>query len=68
MKLGEWRKPKPNSGRKCHLCGLTPAGFQFVEINWFRGNDVAVPCCDVCRKTRKAQLLIAAIEIDKAAP
>jgi hypothetical protein len=57
MKLGEYRKPKPTSGRKCALCGSAPAGIQFVEVNWFRGDDVAVPCCDTCKKTRKDEVM-----------
>jgi len=57
MKLGEYRKPKPTSGRKCAVCGFAPAGLQFVQVNIFRGDDVAVACCDTCRKTRKAEVI-----------
>ncbi len=56
-RLGEWRAPKATSGRTCAVCSGTPAGLQFVEVNYFRGDDVAVACCDMCRKTRKQEVL-----------
>lgn len=56
-RLGEWRAPKATSGRKCAVCGGSPAGFQFVEVSYMRGEDEAVPCCNTCRKTRKQEVL-----------
>lgn len=55
--LGEFRKPKPNSTRKCSVCSCSPAGIQFVQISIFRGDDESVACCEDCRKTRKRELL-----------
>lgn len=49
-KLGDdYRPPKPNSERKCLLCDHAPAGIQFVQVNWFRGDDVRCPCCQQCK-------------------
>jgi hypothetical protein len=44
-RLGEYRDPKPASGRKCSICGAAPAGFQFVQIGYMRGDDESSPCC-----------------------
>jgi hypothetical protein len=56
-RLGEFRKPKPNSGRKCCICSSAPAGIQFVQISVFRGDDEPVSCCNDCRKKHKAEVL-----------
>jgi hypothetical protein len=44
-KLGSFRRPKRNSGRKCVVCGVAPAGILDVEVNWFRGDDLCIACC-----------------------
>lgn len=56
-RLGEWRKPKPNSERKCDLCQGTPAGIQFIQVDYMRGNDEPMNVCQPCQKTRKAEIV-----------
>jgi len=56
-RLAEWKRPKPNSGRVCRLCGAKPAGLIFIQVSWFRGEDEIIATCDLCKKTRKNELL-----------
>jgi hypothetical protein len=50
-----WEAPKPNSGRKCALCGKAPAGKAHIKVSWFRGDDVVVACCRDCKKLPDAE-------------
>lgn len=58
-RLAEWRRPKPNSGRECKICGGKPAGLQFIQVSIFRGEDEAVAACQECARRRKSEVLAA---------
>lgn len=56
-RLGSWTRPRLKSNRACAVCGNRPAGFQWVEVSIFRGEDEVINVCRECSKTRKDEVL-----------
>lgn len=54
----DWRSPKPNSGRRCLLCGEAPAGLAHIKVSWFRGDDEVKAVCKKCRRLPNAEEML----------
>ena len=53
------RDGEENYGKPCAVCETGTVGFQWVQVNWFRGDDEKVPICTTCWKLPKTEILTA---------